>query len=369
MEQSDHLESALEDKAELVLDRSVICGRCERLLAFLTDLAILLLIGFLLDRFLHDYLLLLGGFARFVGFLIAVAYFGFFGSYYSLGQTIGKKFVGLMVVGVDGRPLSSQHSFVRSLILCIPYFLTGAPFGSWVQGSPVNILVVVSTLGLGGVMVYLFLFNRGTGQSLHDIIIDSYVIRSSRLSKINVGSVWAGHIVVVMLWITLVCVFAAASVFTVFPYGIDPEMVRLESLIDDTGKMEQVSVFTGKRWREPVFFYSMNRYPDLHRLKLAVYRKCDVRLSMIFGGRRLSRFSEANYCYVNGIIEYKPGDPMGELKEMARTVLENYSDAMMMNSITVSVSHGYDMGIYNSYVTNTANYTPKRWEEMIFDGK
>ena len=68
-----------------------ISGFWRRIGAFVIDSILLGLLGLLLGLFLEDFFVEIGGWGRFIGFVIAILYFGEMNSKVADGQTIGKK--------------------------------------------------------------------------------------------------------------------------------------------------------------------------------------------------------------------------------------------------------------------------------------
>lgn len=116
-----------------------------RLLAYIIDGLILgIPIGIIQSFLPHDvmvigdqYLETPGTLARFVAFVIALAYYGYF---YGQGQTLGKKFLGLKVVDAEtGGPIGTGRGVLRYFVLwlmTIPLLLgwLSVPFSSDKRG-------------------------------------------------------------------------------------------------------------------------------------------------------------------------------------------------------------------------------------------
>lgn len=145
-----------------------------RLAAFLIDM--LLLTGFL-GALLLMFGQLLYGVGAFntlsVGFLIVLAYFGYFQSYLCRGKTPGMKAMGLSVRGMDGKYLSLPRSLLRGAVLAVIITFLKVMFSGVDQvGMILNLLPVIA----GGAIIVLFLFNWKTGQSAHDVLAKSRVV-------------------------------------------------------------------------------------------------------------------------------------------------------------------------------------------------
>ena len=134
------------------------------------DAAVLALVGNLLGAIFRNEFIAAGYGGRLVGLLLICAYIGGQNSVLASGRTFGKRLMRLRVVDAAGQPLSLERSLLRAFILALP-LLSGGVFVA--QRSPVisllatGLLSVVSA-GLAGALLYLYIFNRGTRQSVHD---------------------------------------------------------------------------------------------------------------------------------------------------------------------------------------------------------
>ncbi|HEV2539831.1 MAG TPA: RDD family protein [Frateuria sp.] len=181
----------------------VIAGFWRRLGAFVIDILILGAIGLTLGALCFDPLARMGAPAQLIGFAISLTYFGVFNSRLGNGQTLANRWLGIRVVNAQGQPLSLPRALLRYAVLDGLVLLNLLPIQSeWVQPSGVGDLIVqalLSALALGSsfVIVYLAIFNRRTRQSLHDLVVGSYVVRTQpETGEAHFAQVWRGHIVV-----------------------------------------------------------------------------------------------------------------------------------------------------------------------------
>lgn len=189
-----------------------IAGFWRRTVAFIIDGVILGIIGLAAGGLMFDRFASMGMYARIVGFAIALLYFGICNSEIVKGQTVGKMVMSLRVVDVDGKPLTVTRSLARYSVLGIPYFLNNLPLSMPVALSWVGYLLSFVVFGVGVSIIYLYIFNRRTRQSLHDMLVGSYVIRvnGSEPGR-SLVPVWRGHWVVVGLVLTLSLVGPAVA--------------------------------------------------------------------------------------------------------------------------------------------------------------
>ncbi len=118
-----------------------------------------------LDLFI---VLLLCAFFYPLGIIAAIFYMGICDSLQG-GQSIGKRFIGMVVVSLeDGRPCSLKQSFIRNLPIIVPLFFILIPLWGWVFS-------IFSAIPLLTLEVYL-LFKLDSGHRLGDVMADTTVI-------------------------------------------------------------------------------------------------------------------------------------------------------------------------------------------------
>jgi len=176
-------------------------GFLRRLSAFLLDTTFLAVSGMIIGALFFEILAALGHYGRWAGYALVVAYWK--GN--KKGQTFGKRLMGLSVTDSHDNPLPTGRTLLRGAILWLPFFLYGLypSSGTFVEETA----IVLGVAGAGGGILYLSLFNRRTGQSLHDILSRSRVINWKGESNKIALPVWKGHIVVTVAWCVLLVTF------------------------------------------------------------------------------------------------------------------------------------------------------------------
>ncbi|MBK7030883.1 MAG: RDD family protein [Bacteroidales bacterium] len=154
-----------------------------RIAALVIDILVLALIGIILGFTLQDFFIGLGAYGIFVGVIISVLYFTLQNSRFFNGQTIGKRTFDIQVTDKEGQLLSLQRSFARAVILCVPYFLVNAEFPGLHAGSVIYLLKSIVCIALVFGLILFFLVNKGTRQSIHDLLVGSYVVSTERLAE------------------------------------------------------------------------------------------------------------------------------------------------------------------------------------------
>lgn len=193
-----------------------IAGFWRRLGALIIDLILLGIVGFIVGALFFDTFARMGAYARLVGFAIALAYFGICNSRIGGGQTLGKRWLGVQVVDAHGQLLTLPRSMLRYAVLGIPFFCNGLPVDPGLaMSTPLGYLLALIVFGGGLATIYLYIFNRRTRQSLHDLAVGSYVERFNPVAQpVPFLPMWRGHVVAVAVIAAIaLCTPAVASRF------------------------------------------------------------------------------------------------------------------------------------------------------------
>ncbi|GGA83493.1 hypothetical protein GCM10011521_22340 [Arenimonas soli] len=295
-------------------------GFWRRLGAFFIDGLVLGLFGLLVGLAIGDVLAGMGGYERFVGFAIALA-FGLLNSRLTGGRTPGKYLLGIRVADLSGAPISIPRALLRQAVLSLPFFLNGAPFDEQTLFSFFG--VVLSVLLFGGMfaIVYLFVFNRKSRRSLHDLVAGTCVVRSVPPGGVPpVAPIWRGHLVVV----GLVALFSAAAPFLGQKLAGTP---TFEALLEANE--------------------ALGAQPDVVRSFISTNINLDG--APVFGG----------YVSVTLVIDNKRVANEKRALEIGRLVLEEYPPAREKQVILITFVHGYDMVIASSHRSQTYRFKPE----------
>jgi uncharacterized RDD family membrane protein YckC len=127
------------------------------------------------------------------------------------GYSVGKRALSIRVVDRHGNPLSLAASAVRWLVLVGIALPLGALIVNFERAEPMGaaraMTIAVPVLSVMLVDSYLFLFNRRTRQSLHDLAAGSFVVPRSHRGAVPVAPLWRGH----AGWIVACCVAVTAG--------------------------------------------------------------------------------------------------------------------------------------------------------------
>lgn len=293
-----------------------------RIGALFIDGLILGLVGFLLGLVLESTFVKIGGMGRLIGVVIALVYFGLMNSKLCNGQTIGKKLLNLRVVDSSNQPIPLANSVLRYIVLAAPFSLNGAQFSTEALLS--FLMYPLSLVIFGGLLsiIYLYIFNRATRQSFHDLAVGSFVV-NAHVEKQEVGKVWNIHLVVVTI------LFVAAAIVPAF-----------------TEKLAQ---------NEP--------FKDMLAVQSALSNKLGVTYATVTAG--MTTISSVNeqtktttYVTAQAVLSSNDVSDVKLAREIATIVVKNYPEAVNKDALRITLTYGYDIGIWSHWSNYTHDFNP-----------
>lgn len=306
----------------------VLSGFWRRVAAFLVDSIFLGLLGFLLGIFFRDYFMGLGPQGRAVGLVIALLYFGILNSTIGKGRTLGKCLLRIEVVNKEGNHISPLRSFLRYLILAVPFFLNGwwLPISS--MRFVISCIISFMVFGVSISTIYLLVFNRRTRQSVHDLITGTYVVRTLSGGAVQARPVWKFHLFVV----SVICLLAIGVVFLPSVINLAPlsDLTEVQKHLQGHEKVHNATAFVGKSW-------------------------------FVQGGKS----SENTYFQSRVYWKNKPEDYESAAQEIAALIFESYPQVNEKDRVIITISTGYDIGIASAWESRTFAYSPSEWRTKL----
>ncbi|MBB3168597.1 RDD family protein [Simiduia aestuariiviva] len=300
-----------------------ISGFWRRIGALFIDTLILGATGLVLGLFLESFFVQIGAWGRLVGFSIALIYFGVMNSSITGGQTIGKKVLKLRVVDSKNVPISLGKSIIRYFILGIPFSLNGAQFSNEAMLS--FLMYPLSLIIFGGLfsILYLYIFNRITRQSLHDLVVGTYVVNAN-VEQQELGKVWSVHLIIVAI------LFLAAAVVPAFTKQLAQSepfkgMLEVQSALSNNPSVAYATISSGSST-----FSSTNE-----ETKTTTYVSSQVFL-------RADNVSDVELA-----------------RRLASIVIANYPQALQKDTVQITLTYGYDIGIASSWSNHAHNFNPR----------
>ncbi|MBB6522122.1 RDD family protein [Pseudoteredinibacter isoporae] len=293
-----------------------------RILALILDTLALSVLGFVLGIFLEDVFIRLGEWGKVIGFFISLAYFSYMNSECFGGQTLGKRAVNIKVVDSQGKPISLSRSHFRALVLTLPFSLNGLYFPDFdLDGIFLGLLSLVTFGGIFSI-VYLYIFNRRTRQSLHDLLASTFVVNVS-CSKVETAEVWKAHYVFVgSIWVIscfsplflpnllgehqLSGIENARSVLHINPVVSRAAIVEGSSTLYSTGEVQETKTFLS--------------------IKVSLYE---------------DRLEDEKFA-----------------EKLARVVVSCYPEALRKDVVQLQLSYGYDIGISANWSSRKYSFEP-----------
>lgn len=286
-----------------------VAGFWRRFAAFFVDCGVVATVGLLLGLALHDWLASIGGWARLIGFIVALAYFGVLDSHLLKGQTLGKWVFGISVRKRSGAYVALPVSLLRAAIVVVPWMLNGAPLPTELLFSIVGLLVSLLIFGVAVANGYLFVFNTSR-QTLHDLAFSTYVVRNKAQPTQPAAFNQKHWYVVAVIGITslLVPVITGSLAKTDF----FAELVRVQKLVSEI--------------------------PDVSMASVSFGTSTDIPTNSSF-----------EVISVSAVVTQKRYLTEGYARDVAQYVISNSEPAASRDKIYSQVSYGYDMGIASAW--------------------
>jgi len=223
-----------------------IAGFWRRLLAFSLDTLITSLPCFLLGLVFYNLLSVSSIWGVWTGFVLTAAYLAVFSSSVAHGQTLGQRMMKIQVVDRNGEPVSLEKSVLRSLILLTPLLLSSqvlpAATPSLVRTS-VDFLIFATQLAI----LYLYIFNTRTRQSIHDLATGTYVVDMKPEGIVDGPHYWRGHWAI-LASIAVVTALLATGIGGAVSNAAFPELTKIQSAVLSSGKAQSTAVVVQKNW-------------------------------------------------------------------------------------------------------------------------
>ena len=297
-----------------------IAGFWRRIGAFSIDMLFLGVSGYGVGIFFEEQFVQLGGWGRLAGFFVALFYFGIFNSKLCRGQTIGKILFDIRVVNGENQTISVLRAYARYSILGVPFFLNESSFANNVDATfwiyPISLII------FGGLFsaAYLYIFNRATRQSLHDLATGTYVVNeASQQSALE--AFWQPHFKVVAALF-----LGAALLPLVFSPVLSSE--RFDALLKSRDALAShpllvdVGVSSGTVTTASLDSETVTTSFLSARARVAKERVTDAELA----------------------------------EQLAQTLADTYPNAKDFDLINIELIYGYDIGIASSWTSYTHQF-------------
>ena len=303
---------------------SPIAGFWRRIAAFVVDSVCLGVVGVAFGFFLSEQLVALGPWGRLLGFVVAVIYFVPLNSSLGRGQTLGKRLCGIKVVDRDGAQITFAKSFVRFLPIGVPWFLNNARFPESYLFSVWLYATSIAVFGVGLSVIYLYVFNRRSRQSLHDLLVGSYVLKADAAGPVSLPPAWTLHLAVCGL---LLLASGVAPYFTKQLAAAQPfaSLVNVYHAVGAESWVVHVDVVRGRSY-----------------------------VTSSDNGRR-----ETTYLRITAFSRDADLANIERARQLAKRAIAADASARSLDLIEIQLVYGYDIGIASSWRSQNYKYAPR----------
>jgi len=264
-----------------------------------------------------DRLAQIGDRGAIVGIVVAVAYFGILGSSIGSGQTIGMRVCKIKVVDAEGKSLPVSKSLLRYAILWIPIALNGAN-----MPNPFPVVVDIALFFI----VYLYVFNRRTRQSLHDLAVGSFVVHAATAGQPIHQRMWKPQWVIASGCVVIGIV--ASVLFSTMIKGVGPfpELFAIQQQIAASGKVRQVGVQATANWSNGETSHS-------------------IVVTVVWNG--------------------KPIDYEKAAAELAAIALRADPSLVKRDALQISIHTGFNLGLATGGLSRSFSHSPSEWQQLV----
>lgn len=301
----------------------LIGGFWQRIGALFIDAIALGAVGAIIGVCCESILVQIGDWSKLIGFGLSLAYFGIMNSHITNGQTLGKRAFNLRVVNRSKKAISLPHSLIRYSIMGIPFYLNGMQFSDDTLlkylNYPLSFIVVGGLVSLS----YLYVFNRTNRQSLHDVIVGTYVI-SARARARYIEPTWKPHFLMVAI------IFITAG--------------TLPAYLTDSANAPTLTTIRQAQSQ-------LNAHPDIRHA------------SVVSGTQTVKTENLGTHTttYIKAEAHLYRNENNNETfaKALATTLVQAIPEARHKQNVIIALSYGYDMGIWNTWNTHSYSFDPK----------
>ena len=306
-----------------------IAGFWRRFVAFFIDWLALGIVGQLIALPFYSFWCRLGPYGRFVGFPIALMYFGLTDSSVAGGQSIGKRVLALAVRNADGQAISANRAFLRTLVWLVPLMLNG--WALPIMSEPIIAgATSIIVFGVGGALCMTLVFNRRTRQGLHDMLSGTFVLHLSG-QPVNALPTPTRR-----QWMLPGVVMVVAVLFTIGGFAVSRSVSSLQNVL----QLQRVLQRDNR-------FFSVGVSDQTLR---------------VFGGEA-TRTLEISAWFKGVPTETERTSIMNDL---AKQVLDQH-DLAGFDFIRIEVISAYDVGLAHGHRSNFDSERPSTWRVRIDD--
>lgn len=309
-----------------------IAGFWRRAVALIIDGILLAIIGMILGFFAFDFLAGLGPWGSILGFGIGMLYFGLGNSRLSRGQTSGKRTMKIKVVNRDGELLSVRDSMIRYLPMGLLYL----NFDGLSMMAPKTLMWTISVIVfviffIGIAEFYLVIFNRPARRTLHDMLVDSFVVKCNDEPDLaDAPPLRTMHKFVMG---------ALVGLFIAMPIGFS---MLVTNLVGDEFMEDAWAVIDEVQQQVPT--HSIN---FMYNTNYSTGRGQSTGYSASLWIREVQAENHDTFI------------------DVARIILDTAPDVDSIDYIYIEIVRAFDIGIAQGSLKRYRTYTPEQWREYV----
>jgi len=281
----------------------------------------------------EDFFISIGTFGLLVGLLICIIYFTIGYSYLTKGQTIGKKAVNIQVITKDGKFLALEKSFLRAVALFFPFFLINLKIPGIEEDSLLFVLInAILLITLVGIL-FIYIFNKATRQTLHDFVAKSFVTENREqesqidLKKINPAIIFVYGMIAFFL--------LGLSVFNTY---------------NSKNKTSSINIV----------------YKKLSQLNGVVRAGTSDNTTTFYGNQNNVTHSFNGILWVQNLPqELNKIEESAIVKDAVRIIFESNEDISEFDFIRITLIRGFNIGIARKTRSYYVSKSPEEWKEIV----
>jgi uncharacterized RDD family membrane protein YckC len=288
----------------------------------------------------------MGPWGPLVGLCLALPYLGILNSTIGNGQTLGKRLMHIRVVDRNGKTIPFWKSVVRYGVFAIPYFLNEPLLPTTRTPWIVSVVISVAVFGIGGVSLYLVIFNRRTRQGIHDLAAGSYVAEADKDGALRIRPTWPFHWVILGALVGSLFVGTGALNDRLAQWRPFPQLLEDARLVEGMEGVQAAGV-------EDVSWPTSNSGEKRTSLVINVY----------WAGKSTGNPLTESLPQITteGWAEKQP-----IADQVAKLILGHDSTVKEHDSFKVVVIRGYDIGIAHAQISYSYEHTPTEWNTRLF---
>jgi len=190
----------------------------------------------------------------------------------------------------------------------------------------IQLLAGVTIFGTAFAIVYLFIFNRRTRQSLHDLAAESFVVRGTDVETPQREKFWQYHLLI-----------SSIGAVVIFVVGL------LSSLfVANTFQLEGLTVAQERLLNSDRYHYAS-----------------------VFSGTSFGPSGQFDFVRIVAVSNQNPQSYEAAAIDVAKIVLESVPEIENKAALVITITYGFDIGIASAWQNGSYNHSRQEWAEIL----